>query len=258
MIGGKTVNNREQSEKEAWKDGNVYTVNSNVHSRFYHVFQCPNTKESMQNYYYKILKEKCNGKRVLEIGCGCGSQSLNAYNYGASYVKGIDISEIAINEAKKTQILNKVEFEVSDIMQDKIDGKYDVIFGLAILHHIEWRSVLDKLYNKNLNKNGCMLFMEPLGSNIFIKLYHKLNKSATTDNEKQFTREDIIYLSKRYNFKYKSINYISFIIGVVSSLISKNPGNLAMRIANSIDNFIERHVRILKSRYRAAIFTIIK
>jgi len=64
---------------------------------------------------------------------------------------------------------------------EPIEGTFDIIYGRAILHHVEYKTLLKRLYEKNLNSGGFMIFMEQLGSNSlskFISFYSKIGTHA--------------------------------------------------------------------------------
>ena len=177
---------------------------------------------------------------------------------GAGYVCGIDISEKAIEEANKTAIKGRLEFSNKDIAEH-IDGSYDIIFGRAALHHLDYRTVLTRLYESNLKPGGFMIFMEPLGSNLLIKLYHAVTKSAHTPDEKPFYREDLKWLSRTFpNLQIIPVNYFSLIFGLISSFLFSQADNVLMRLCNKIDCWIAKDVKYLVPNFRQGIFVIKK
>ena len=139
---------------------------------FKHVFESPNTIRSEKTFDDLIIKNIA-GKKVLDMGCAEGGGSYKLFSLGAGYVHGIDISEKFISEAKKLEVKGRLEFSNKDATAP-IEERFDIILGRAILHHIDYRAVLNRLYDLNLNQGGSIIFMEPLGSNLLIKLYHNI------------------------------------------------------------------------------------
>ena len=137
-----------------------------------------------------------------------------------------------------------------------IKGTYDIIFGRAILHHIDYKVVLKRLYYSNLNYGGIMIFVEPLGSNLLIRLFKLIVKSAHTSDEKPFFRQDLRWL--RENFEMYPINYFSLVFGILSSIIFSNSHNYLMRLSDKIDFWLGKKVRLLAPNFRAAILIIKK
>ncbi len=101
-----------------------------------------------------------------------------------------------------------------------------------------------------------MVFVEPLGSNLLIRLFKLIVKSAHTSDEKPFFRQDLRWL--RENFEMLPINYFSLVFGILSSIIFSSPYNYLMRLSDKIDFWLGRNVRLLAPNFRAAILIIKK
>ena len=250
------MNLRSQREKESVDHTDIYENSEQWHQNFAHVFQCPNTLRH-EATLKELLDLHVTGKRVLDIGCGYGGSSLDLLEQQAAYVRGIDISERFIASAKQFARPNKIDFELQDISQP-IAGKYDVIFGRSILHHLDYQEVLDRLYTDNLNPNGIMIFMEPLGSNLLLRAYWQIAKNAHTPDERPFMRQDLKWLSHQFNrFTLIPINYFSLPLGIISSKIFSRPDNLIMKISDLLDTKLAA-IDYLRPNYRQAIFVINK
>lgn len=77
------------------------------------------------------------GLRVLEIGCGVGTDGLQFARAGAIYT-GIDLTEAAIDLARKNFATAGVpgEFRVADAERlDFPDATFDVVYSHGVLHH---------------------------------------------------------------------------------------------------------------------------
>jgi len=249
--------NRAEREKKAYDEGNIQQHSNKLHMKFRHVFESPNTIRH-EKIFIDIIKGNIFGKRLLDIGCGLGISSWNLYSLGALYVHGVDISKRFISEAKKKEIKGELEFSNKNIMEP-IEETYDIIFGRAILHHIDYRTVLKRLYCSNLNHSGIMIFMEPLGSNLLLRLFYFIAKSAHTPDERSFLRQDLRWLRENFeDFEIIPINYLSLVFGILSSMIFSNPYNYLMRLSDKIDCWLGRNIKLLIPNFRAAIFIIKK
>lgn len=251
------MDERTRREKKAYDEDCVWEASNTWHKKFSHVFASPNTLRNEEIFYNKI-KENLTGKRVLEIGCGRGRSSQLLYAFGADYVYGIDVSEKSILEAKNKEIKGKLEFSNKDIMQP-VEGQFDVICGRSVLHHIDYKPVLKRLYTSNLNRNGFMIFMEPLGSNLFMKIWFFLGKKAHTPDEKPLYKKDLLWL--RDTFKGSEIfpiNYFSFPFGIISSILFSNADNFLMHLCDKVDFWIAKNIKSLNSNFRQAIIVIKK
>ncbi len=69
----------------------------------------------------EVIK-KAKGKKVLDMGCGSGVQSLAALKSGAKSIFATDINEEAVKECRKKGI-NSIK---SNLLQ-KVKGKFDLI-----------------------------------------------------------------------------------------------------------------------------------
>ncbi len=250
------MNLRSQREKESVDCTDIYRNSEQWHQNFAHVFQCPNSLKH-EKLLQELIKLYVPGKRVLDIGCGYGGSSLELLAQEASYVFGIDISERFIASAKGFAQKKRLDFALHDISQP-IKGKYDIIFGRAILHHLDYQEVLERLYRDNLNPNGIMIFMEPLGSNLLLRLYWWIAKNAHTPDEKPFMRQDLTWLNYKFaHFTLIPINYFSLLFGILSSKLFSHPDNLLMRISDILDTKLAK-ISFLQPNYRQAIFLINK
>ena len=50
----------------------------------------------------------CQGKRVLDVGCGSGILAIAALKLGASYASATDIDEVAVGVAGENMTVNKI------------------------------------------------------------------------------------------------------------------------------------------------------
>ena len=70
-----------------------------------------------QKYNRRAVRELCRGGRVLDCFTHTGSFALNAYYAGAREVIGVDVSETALEQAKKNAGLNGFHLAESGIRQ---------------------------------------------------------------------------------------------------------------------------------------------
>lgn len=247
---------RAKREQMAYDKGRVFEVSDQYHTRFKHIFECPNTLYYRQ-LFERVLLEKAKGGRVLDVGCGPGG-SAQYLKLGASYVLGVDISHAFIQRAKKFEQKGRLEFRRHNI-EKPLEGQFDLIVGKAILHHVDYRQVLKQLYQNNLAAGGRMLFMEPLGENLLIKLFYRLAPGAHTPDERPFYRSDLIWLTNQFpDISILPFNYFSLVLGALSSLIFASPNNWLLRISDKLDRWVVRNFSFLRPRCRAAIFIIQK
>lgn len=88
--------------------------------------------------------DRWKGKRVLEIGCGIGTDTLNFVRAGA-HVTAVDLSKESIAIARKRlevfgfeggAVFHEANVEaLSDVLPKQDIGKYDLIYSFGVLHH---------------------------------------------------------------------------------------------------------------------------
>lgn len=246
---------RAEREREAYDEHGVFERSHGWHARFPHVFECPNTLEH-ERLFAERMRGGIAGKRALEIGCGDGTHAEELASLGAAYVYGIDISETFIARARERQVPGRLEFARRDAMEP-VPGRFDVIFGRSILHHLDWEKSLARLHRENLAPGGFMIFMEPLGGHPLIRLFHLLVRSAHTPDERPFYRHDLRWLRGQYErFEVIPFNFLSFPGGLVSSILFRRADNPLLRLCDRADRWLARCAPVLAPSFRQAIFVI--
>jgi SAM-dependent methyltransferase len=247
---------RVRRERDSY-DGGVWERCNEAQRRFRHVFLCPNTQKA-ERFVEDLLRARSPGKHVLEIGCARGDHALKLLSYGAEHVLGLDIVPSFLRDAGRRAVPGRLEFANQDIMQP-LQGSFDVIFGGSILHHIDFRPVLTRLYEWNLLPGGLMVFREPLGSNWLMRLWWWWGKAAHTPDERPLWREDLRWLEQSFpRIEILPVNYFSFAAGIVSSVFCESPDNLLTRWADRLDCRLARQFPCLRHRFRHAVIVIEK
>lgn len=83
---------------------------------------------------------KWQGKRVLEIGCGIGTDAINFARKGASYV-GVELSDASLELARKRFEVFGLDATLLLADAENLDdsavpeGPYDLIYSFGVLHH---------------------------------------------------------------------------------------------------------------------------
>jgi SAM-dependent methyltransferase len=148
-----------------------------------------------QELYETELRRRCAGAAVLEYGCGQGSSAYELAGAGARSVLGIDISPVAIEQARARAELagcaGSTRFAVMDAERlDVRDDTFDLCCGTAILHHLDLDRAFAELA-RTLRPGGSALFYEPLGHNPAINLYRRATPQLRTEDEHPLHTEDL-------------------------------------------------------------------
>lgn len=113
------------------------------------------------------------GKRVLELGCGIGTDALEFARHGAQ-VWGIDISPLSIIVARKRQAalgLTRATFWVGNIEVNNdwgkcsLAGPVDLVYAFGSIHHTPNPAAAVKVAYENLKPGGVFKLM----------LYHRVS-----------------------------------------------------------------------------------
>lgn len=99
------------------------------------------------------------GKAVLDLGCGYGWHCAYAAEHGAARVLGLDLSHKMIEEAKRRNADDKIEYRVCGIEEYEYpEGAWDCAVSNLALHYIEDLDSVFKKVRKTLKTGGVFLF----------------------------------------------------------------------------------------------------
>jgi 2-polyprenyl-3-methyl-5-hydroxy-6-metoxy-1,4-benzoquinol methylase len=168
-------------------------------------------------YPFWLLRD-VRGRRVLEIGCGDGCNAILLALKGATVV-GIDISPRAIEVARKRAafhgVADRVTFHALQLESflTRAPGRFDVICGFAILHHL--CPVLDSVMaslTQLSHAETFFLFTEPMATLRWLRrlrLALPFFKTHGTENERPLERGDFATL-RRYlpRMKVKTFGFL--------------------------------------------------
>jgi SAM-dependent methyltransferase len=151
------------------------------------------------DYYRAALLHDCQGKRVLEYGCGTGSSSFLLGQKGAR-VTGIDISEVAIDVARERAEQGGLEARFQVMNAEELlfeDGSFEIVCGAGILHHLDLRKAYAALA-RVLTPGGRGVFFEPLGHNPLINVCRWATPALRTPDEHPLLMPDIALARSYY------------------------------------------------------------
>ncbi len=244
---------RRLREAQLYDDGMVWAASNRWNQRVSHVFLGRNTIRGEERFR-QLLEDKVRGRRAMDVGCGPGALTGELHALGAGSIYGFDVSANEVEKARASYgDLDGVSFGVHGA-DEPIEGEFDVIVGRSVLHHFDFRTALPRLYECNLAPGGRMLFMEPM-SHPMTLAFHRVVRSAHTDDEWPLTPADISWLRHRFGARVIPINLVSFPVGVASSFLCSSPDNLAMRLSDTVDTWLERRER-MTARGRQGLIVI--
>ena len=211
-------------------------------------------------YYYirrraALIKEKmqfAEGKKILEIGSISWEGWLEHNSIIPSSLTCINISEVELQRGIDSSIDSKTrpQFLQMDAHDLQFENEtFDMVFGSAILHHLNMVPALDEIY-RVLKPEGKIFFVEPLDMNPFGKLVRSITKKARTEDEQPLRVCDFSEIKKRFNTEFFYEEFLSVPFGVVSGILFKDGSNALMRFAFSVDQFLDRNFEWIRNLFR--------
>lgn len=127
-------------------------------------------------YAYHLLGD-VRGLRIVDFGCGSGANSVQLANRGA-HVWAVDISEDLIRIASRRMAVNGREGGVQFIVGSAHDlpfpdSSIDIVFGIAILHHLDLKLVSREVH-RVLRPGGRAIFQEPVRNSAVVRFLRSL------------------------------------------------------------------------------------
>ena len=162
-------------------------------------------------YSYHLLGD-VRGKRIVDFGCGSGANSVLLAGRGA-HVWGVDISEDLIRLAARRLSVNGREGGASFVVGSAHDlpfpdASIDLVFGIAILHHLDLDLVSREVY-RVLKPGGRAIFQEPVRNSALVRFLRSLIPYRAPDispYERPLTDGEV----KRFTAPFASVRMRAF------------------------------------------------
>ncbi len=192
--------------------------------------------DSIARSYQRRLLSYCRNQKVLEYGCGRGLDACMLAKNGAKVV-ALDISDVAINQAKKYSydeaVAGDILFSVGDCESLSFrDNSFDMLCGRDILHHLDMEEAMREAA-RVLKPAGKAVFLESLGHNPAINLYRKATPRFRSPDEHPLKRKDL----RQIEGSFRSVSYEFFYLVSILAVPFRNSRYFAMvlRWLESID-----------------------
>jgi len=234
----RTLEEINQTEKEYWNEGKLERTKVK--------------KLRRHSFYYSYKREKrildklvqgFQDKNVLEIGSYTWHVWFNE-NTKPEKLTCINISESELDSGKK--LAETAPFEVAHFLMDANnltfeDNTFDVVFGGAILHHLDIEKTMSHVH-RILKPGGKIVFLEPLNMNPLYKLYRKLNPKERTPDEHALVAADFKVIRKRFTFNHHFLDFFSVITGYISLKLfgDKKYNNWINKTGYNLDVFFSK------------------
>lgn len=189
-------------------------------------------------YAFHLLGD-LSGKTVLDLGCGKGENLVPISQRGAD-VTGIDLSPDLIELARKRITVSgiKAEARVGSAYDTGLpDASVDVIFCIALIHHLEIPRVRDEML-RILKKDGFVILSEPIRFSGFYDRVRKLlpARGEISEFEHPLTKEE--FQSMVGSFAVEGLRYFRLpAVPLVEALLGTTSHSARKLSAWVIDHF---------------------
>ena len=129
---------------------------------------------------YLFAAQICEGKSVIDIGCGVGYGSQRLAELGAESVHAFDLSTEAIRHARIHYSHPNIQFETANAEQFSTDRQFDIAVCFELIEHVAHpRKVLENI-RKALKEDGILVMSTP----------RALEQKRTHFHEHEFTLDE--------------------------------------------------------------------
>jgi SAM-dependent methyltransferase len=191
-------------------------------------------------YRDRVMTES-RGRRLLEYGCGNTSLGFDAAPM-AKEVIGIDISDVAIQQAQRIARLKKldnVKFVVDNAESMRLpDESVDVLAGSGIVHHLDIPRAMHEV-RRVLRDGGVAIFTEPMGHNPIVNWYRNHTPELRSADEYPLLAKDLTQMAQ--GFKHAKVTYFGFVALILGFLSSQtDPNKVLTKVVWGLDRLICR------------------
>ena len=163
------------------------------------------------NFIIATLRTRLpEGAEVLDVGCGNGviSRSLGEKGF---LVKGIDVSEKAIQKARNLNKFSNVSFEVVSAEQLVADGhRYHAVICSEVLEHLNDPGKLLRVLNQSLHQDGILIVTVPNGKG----------------PRELFVTRPVIAMKKKNNWTWKLVSGVKKLFGYKGTTVQSDADDL--------------------------------
>jgi 2-polyprenyl-3-methyl-5-hydroxy-6-metoxy-1,4-benzoquinol methylase len=210
-------------------------------------------------YSFHLLGD-ARGKHVLEYGCGDGLNTVILARRGAN-VTALDISYDLINVARRRLEINRVSADVKYCVGSAhdlplADESVDIVFGMAILHHLDLAASSREVY-RVLKPGGRAIFQEPIRNSKAMKIIRQMIPYRQPDLS-PFERPLTDLELSKYTEKFSSCRTRSFSLPFVNLMEVLNVSGSYYNGAVKIDRTILDNLRFLERYASVKVFELIK
>lgn len=208
-------------------------------------------------YAFHLLGD-VRGKTILEYGCGDGENTVVLANRGARII-ALDISAELLGLARKRLEINccgDVELLIGSAHSLPLpDESVDVIFGMAILHHLELDLAAREVL-RVLKKGGRAIFEEPTRNSKLVSRLRRLfpQRAEVSPFERPLTSKEMKEFAAPCRYQEKTFQLV---FSSLASFVPRWTGQ-ATKLSAKADAYLLRLVPPLSYYSTVTVFQMVK
>lgn len=177
-----------------------------------------------------IGKDRIRGKKVLEIGCGCGEASVYFAKQGADVI-ATDLSQGMCDLTQKVARCHNVKLSTQGgVSCENLPfdtSAFDIVYAANVLHHVDIEKTLREI-KRVLKPDGIFVCWDPIKYNPAINIYRRLASDVRTPDEHPVDRAYVKTIKQNFSHvQIKGFWFLTNIIFVKYYFIDKlNPGKI--------------------------------
>jgi ubiquinone/menaquinone biosynthesis C-methylase UbiE len=202
------------------------------------------------------------GKVALDYGCGETATATHLLLDGAcTNVTAFDISEVRVSRARTRVSERTSASTVGLLVADGhktpfTDGAFDVVVGLAILHHLDIEVALREVM-RILRPEGRAIFREPMVHNPVMRVARALTPFARTPDERPLSVRDWqLCASVCPHFAHYERELIATLLIPLSFLLPQALQRALARRVVRLDDWLLTHFAFLRRYARLSILVL--
>ena len=194
---------------------------------------CANTLYPLE-YAFHLLGDIRN-KTVVDLGCGKGENMVPLAKRGAD-VTGIDISPDLIQLALQRIVAANINARVlvGSAYETGLESEsVDVIFCVALIHHLDIPRVRDEMY-RILKKGGFIVLLEPVRFSKFYDLVRKAlpAQEDTSEFEHPLTMQELDCIGGAFTRENQRLFRLPFV--AIPHRLFHKPNRLSYKVSDWI------------------------
>lgn len=227
------------------------------------IFYDKSMRNRLLNQAYAEIGD-CLGKKILYLGSGTNSEIMLKFINSGAEVIAIDLSPEAIKAIQQVITSEGIEDRARAIQMDAenldfSDSTFDVIFGRAIIHHLDIEKV-NKEILRVLKEDGKAVFIEPLGYNPLINLYRFFTPTQRTKSEHPLRNKDLVGLKNGFSKMAQDNFFLFALFSFLGKIIFKNDRvfNYGFEKLCRLDTAIIKKLPFLRNLCWCTVITLYK